>query len=417
MHQQGSPPMASLNSVDTLLGGFPHNPLPRIVGKPTFATLSATRKLLCANAASIPSLLGGGGHGHLGMILSAARYAILAPGTPYDTPAFPGAVPTHGANASAALRSDTNSTFKSNQRIYSEYVSLQAALKKQLIQAVDEVYLQSLHDNTVGFANVTVRAMLNHLFTAHGAISQPELRLRIKSLDDDWDPATELVELFRRYTDTREFATAAGVDIPVSQLLNSAYSAIYNTGLYFNDLEKWDEKAAADHTWPNFQTFFCTAQHKLQSCQRTSSAAGYHGAHALIARAESAEVTAANVAAAAHQERSQYNATLRDLTATITELTNQVRHLSQQLAASQSTVAHLRRQNPAHTATDDTTVTTSNRRRQPRDSGTYCWTHGYCVHRDHTSGTCTNKAAGHKDNATKTDTMGGSIRFREFATN
>jgi hypothetical protein len=42
--------------------------------------------------------------------------------------------------------------------------------------------------------------------------------------------------------------------------------------------------------------------------------------------------------------------------------------------------------------------------------GNYCWTHGHRVSKDHTSATCGNKAAGHKDDATLANTMGGSER-------
>ncbi len=40
--------------------------------------------------------------------------------------------------------------------------------------------------------------------------------------------------------------------------------------------------------------------------------------------------------------------------------------------------------------------------------GNYCWMHGHHVSQFHTSATCGNKAAGHKDTATVADTMGGS---------
>jgi hypothetical protein len=40
--------------------------------------------------------------------------------------------------------------------------------------------------------------------------------------------------------------------------------------------------------------------------------------------------------------------------------------------------------------------------------GNYCWTHGHKVNQTHTSATCSCNAAGHKDNATTANTMGGS---------
>ena len=38
----------------------------------------------------------------------------------------------------------------------------------------------------------------------------------------------------------------------------------------------------------------------------------------------------------------------------------------------------------------------------------YCWTHGYQVHKNHSSSTCKHKADGHKDCATRANTMHGS---------
>jgi hypothetical protein len=38
----------------------------------------------------------------------------------------------------------------------------------------------------------------------------------------------------------------------------------------------------------------------------------------------------------------------------------------------------------------------------------YCWTHGFRVAHNHNSQTCCAKADGHKDDATKENTMGGS---------
>ncbi len=40
--------------------------------------------------------------------------------------------------------------------------------------------------------------------------------------------------------------------------------------------------------------------------------------------------------------------------------------------------------------------------------GNYCWMHGHQCSQHHSSPTCSNKSAGHKDNATTSNTMGGS---------
>ncbi len=44
----------------------------------------------------------------------------------------------------------------------------------------------------------------------------------------------------------------------------------------------------------------------------------------------------------------------------------------------------------------------------------YCWTHGHCVSEHHTSATCANKAPGHRDNATASNTFGGSNKDKNW---
>ena len=44
----------------------------------------------------------------------------------------------------------------------------------------------------------------------------------------------------------------------------------------------------------------------------------------------------------------------------------------------------------------------------------YCWTHGHQGNKHHTSATCSNKAVGHRNDATALNTMGGSTRDKDW---
>jgi hypothetical protein len=46
--------------------------------------------------------------------------------------------------------------------------------------------------------------------------------------------------------------------------------------------------------------------------------------------------------------------------------------------------------------------------------GNYCWTHGHCMSKHHTSATCANKAPGHRNNATASNTLGGSNKDKNW---
>jgi hypothetical protein len=47
--------------------------------------------------------------------------------------------------------------------------------------------------------------------------------------------------------------------------------------------------------------------------------------------------------------------------------------------------------------------------------GNYCWTHGHCISREHTSATCAHKATGHHDDASAANTFGGSDKDKGWA--
>jgi hypothetical protein len=51
-------------TVEEIINGFPNPILPKIYHEPTFEDIQLTPRLLNANAISIPSMTGGGAHGH-----------------------------------------------------------------------------------------------------------------------------------------------------------------------------------------------------------------------------------------------------------------------------------------------------------------------------------------------------------------
>ena len=69
---------------------FEYKVLPRVVGEPTFKVLHEILKQLKANTSTVPCMLGGGANGYLGMLVSPAKYEVIAPGTPFVPLTMPG---------------------------------------------------------------------------------------------------------------------------------------------------------------------------------------------------------------------------------------------------------------------------------------------------------------------------------------
>jgi hypothetical protein len=65
----------------------------KIHGQPKENDLTTLEKELIAIAASIPSTLGGGNHGHAGVIAEPAKYSLMTGGIEFVNPANPGVYP------------------------------------------------------------------------------------------------------------------------------------------------------------------------------------------------------------------------------------------------------------------------------------------------------------------------------------
>jgi hypothetical protein len=69
------------STVEDVMASFPHPVLPTVQGEPDNQTIHATRRFLQANLRAIDTHLGGGTLWHLGLIISDASYAMIAPAT------------------------------------------------------------------------------------------------------------------------------------------------------------------------------------------------------------------------------------------------------------------------------------------------------------------------------------------------
>ena len=76
-------------SVDDIVAKFPTDPLPKIDGEPTYATINLLTKCVYGNAATLPTTLGRGNLGHIGFVMRPGLYATISP-VPFVMPPNPG---------------------------------------------------------------------------------------------------------------------------------------------------------------------------------------------------------------------------------------------------------------------------------------------------------------------------------------
>jgi hypothetical protein len=231
-------------NVEDVMTRFPHPILPTVAGEPDYQTIHATRKFLQANSRAIDTHLGDGTLGHLGLIISDASYTMIAPPTAGEptfwvTPNAPGRAPA-AADGTAAQISAARHLWEEDVQTYQTYTSVQQALKKQIISVFEPMYLYILNENMVGYANISARDMLDHLFDTYGNITAVDLEINFEHMRRAWDPQQPVETLFKQIQDCADYSEAGGVPIGHSQKIKVGYAKIFATGHFMSACRGWN---------------------------------------------------------------------------------------------------------------------------------------------------------------------------------
>ena len=124
---------------------FEFQELTPLNGEPTFDTLQKILTQLKSNASSVPTNLGGSGHGLIGAILSTASYATLAPLTPFQGPTHPGTL-TVPPNSTQYVISLLKTQYSDAMRSYHLNLIFQCFLIQQILVAIEIKYLTLLRN-------------------------------------------------------------------------------------------------------------------------------------------------------------------------------------------------------------------------------------------------------------------------------
>jgi hypothetical protein len=92
------------------------------------------------------------------------------------------------------------------------------------------MYLNVLNDDMVGVANITDRAMLEHLFITYGNITVVDLENNFEHMRRAWDTQQPVESLFKQIQDCADYSEAGGVLVGRPQQINVGYAKIFATG-------------------------------------------------------------------------------------------------------------------------------------------------------------------------------------------
>jgi hypothetical protein len=183
------------------LSAFPHkvlDPIATLTSPPTCASIKLAQRQLSANAAAIPSLNGGGAHGHMALTLTPAAYSDLTD-VPFVIPVAPPADPVPGTIQPQIA--ENNRIHQRDIAVHSLYVAVNNALRQQLLDAIPRVYVREIEHEIYAYSHITCLDLLTHLWTTYGTISATDLKENIQSMYKPWNPADPIETVFHQLAD------------------------------------------------------------------------------------------------------------------------------------------------------------------------------------------------------------------------
>ena len=141
---------------------FPHATLAKVFGEPNYQNIHDVMAKLGDNASAVKTTLGGGNHGLLAVLMTPAEYHNIT-GQMWVEPVHPGTVPDMAVGTTAVQARNIMNQHNENLRNFDLVNDTRNALKQQLLEAFDELYLLPLRDRQLGYANVTPQQMMTYL--------------------------------------------------------------------------------------------------------------------------------------------------------------------------------------------------------------------------------------------------------------
>ena len=408
---------------------FAYHDLTQIQGEPTFSNLKLLTREIKANAMAVHSTLGGGAHGHLGLVVTPAQYALISP-TPFVRPVFPASlvIPT-GTTAVAANNMERE--YKEQLRLFREVIGVENALKQQLTKAVDSAFLDIIRDPITFILQGTIAENLVFLLDTYGKVTPETLNEEFEKVNNTlYNPSFPIDTIFNSIVALAELADAANVPYSEQQQITIAYNILNRSGRFVSDIKEWKRKPALERNWINFKLHFRRAHDELRE---TSSETLQAMQHANIAQQviegishlipptppvnyPPSETPPSDTPSAADTTGSGLTTPSAFFTA---EQSTIIPSLIQQMGTMQTMMMNMQTSmcgQVGHGGHGRGRGRGGRRGGRGGNGGRgtgflaltdYCWTHGWCRHR----GTeCNAPAEGHQPNATKTNRMGGSNR-------
>jgi hypothetical protein len=293
----------------------------KVLGQPTTQDIDLLEDELTAIASSFPTSLGGGMHGHAGLLKSALDYDQLAPGTPFIAPLNPGIYPA--GNIPAAQRGQREAEHKELIKEFEKCTGANKGLKDLILQAIDEDFLLELKVPGIAYLNVTPLQMMTHLRSRYGSMDYVDINALMAECDTPWDPTEVPTKHFNRVEKARRQLARANIQIDERAMLVKALKSFKDAGDFDAPIREWEARPVAMQTYENLKVVMCTEFVKLNRQDATTArATGHASANAVGEYAQATEELVAELTEKHAKQIEALSTAMLQLTAAIKSNSN-----------------------------------------------------------------------------------------------
>jgi hypothetical protein len=111
----------------------------------------------------------------------------------------------------------------------------------------------------MAYANVTTLQMIQHLYHVYGCIISHDIQENMSHFTAPWAPNLAFKTSVEQIEYTVDFASSGGVPITTQMQVNTAYTLLFNTGVFTEARREWLHHHLIKHTWNNICIHFAQA--------------------------------------------------------------------------------------------------------------------------------------------------------------
>ena len=395
---------------------------PRIIGQPTdndiFKMMEVLSPILHNADYDMIVVPGQINHNLIGLIQHVTSYTatwLAAFPRPVRPPPYDPNIPD---GATSVVRNRMEAAHAAVVADFEVFTAAEKGVSAFIQTVVDEVWIKTLRHPVTFYNNVTAYALLEHLRDNSGGLHGNDLATLPSEMLHYYANEDGIPEFILALEKAREKLARGGVPMLDATLLATAHSQVY-ASLHFPEASReWERLAPHLKTWTAWQTKFCEADQERKRLQRANPTSFGVANHVNSSPVDNALIASAldNIANAATNDSTLMSSILAQLTALSTRM-----DAMQQQQGTRTTTLPPANPPPLPTTPAKTPfvprVYTQAEALRVFDPAGYCHTHGWRVHKNHTSATCRRKDRRHDDAGTRADTKGGSNKNKGWETN